>query len=747
MLKILSVEEENELLTLRMGLLRQKVRNFIFESKGNKNAFFPLLRLFLLAENYNAEEAIPYDEIKRNLHDQLKLNQIVQAFRSKIRIYDDEIKNIVLRGQKIRAGYGPLYPAFFKNKDRIYLKIKETSSGFLYLSKFVEDINQTIPQTEQYKVVESGFSFLIQSSKDQCCSSHLVGTKAGRFLKKQSDFSSQILTRVSLSSFAEDFVSYFNSIHSYNDYLSTYSKFKNKSRFCFPRALMTPVLFYGLKEKGAIFSLDDLKSRLSDLQAYYTNCYQNFHLMQAIHKGNELSDETIDMLVLSKFPTDIAKMSAYTEYAKNEWGSCLVPGGINAHHLPNEIGKGVFVAFGVNSKNPAKKLARISVKPYRNEQGDVYFKSGYMYGAKIPEVHEQLDLFLAQYQKKSRGAFSLVDGCYKDAEAETHYFEMDEFDILKHQNLDFSEGVDGRIGVGNCQRKKYPFTREFESIMNLMFDSRPKVSVATDGVEPYVSFKNMDIYGIFECYYFSKKHVNLLPYHTDELCLVSSNICDFKGINKRYFALRMHLSNSLKSLEGLCPYCSEVSFTRMQIKTPVFKLPPSVQNFESGVTTFETPHLDLSELTGVVQIGESDLRGVEKISLPKKADKVELLFLRFPSSISLDISGVKEFEFMPLNEVVLKDFKLSDGLKKISMTNVSFPEGTELDFSNCHKGVYLSNLSLENVTKLILPKEAKVYLKDVVLPYNMDAKKVIARGGYNFQQTRIAPFERGMERS
>ena len=130
MLKILSVEEENELLTLRMGLLRQKVRNFIFENKGNKNAFFPLLRLFLLAENYNAEEAIPYDEIKRNLHDQLKLNQIVQAFRSKIRIYDDEIKNIVLRGQKIRAGYKPLYPAFFKNKDRIYLKIKEASSGF-----------------------------------------------------------------------------------------------------------------------------------------------------------------------------------------------------------------------------------------------------------------------------------------------------------------------------------------------------------------------------------------------------------------------------------------------------------------------------------------------------------------------------------------------------------------------------------------------------------------------------------------
>ena len=746
MLKILSVEEEKELLTLRMELLRQKVKKFLHENNGAKNAFFPLFRLFLLAENYNAEDVVPYDEIKKNLGDRFKLEKLVQEFLSKIRIYDDDIKNIVLRGQKIRVGYKPLYPAFFKNKDRIYLKIKEASSGFLYLSKLVEDINQTVPQSEQYKVVESGFSFLIQSPKDQRCRTHLVGTKAGRFLKKQSDFSSQILTRVSLSSFVEDFVSYFNSIHSYNDYISTYSKFKNKSRFYLPRALMTPVLFYGMKEKGDISSLDDLKSRLSDLQAYYTSCYQNFHLMQAIHKGNELSDSTIDMLVLSKFPTDIAKMSAYAEYSKNEWGSCLVPGGINAHHLPDEIGKGVFVAFGINSKNPAKKLARISVKPYRNEQGDVYFKSGYMYGLKIPEVHEQLDSFLAQYQKKSRGAFSLVEGCYKDAEAETHYFEMDEFDILKHQKLSCSEGVEGRIGVGNPQRKKYSFTREFESIMDLMFDSRPKVSVATDGVEPYVSFKNMDIYGIFECYYFSKKRVDLLPYHADELCLLSSNIHDFKGVNKRYFALKMHLSNSLKSLEGISPYCSDVSFTRMQIKTPVFKLPSVVRNFESGVTTFETGHLDLSEATGVVRIGESDLRGVKEISLPQNADKVEFLFLRFPSLISLDISGVKEFEFMPLNGVVLKDFKLGEGLKKISMTYVSFSQGTELDFSNCCKGVYLNNLSLENVTKLLLPKDAKVCLNDVVLPYNMDAKKVIARGGYNLQQAKLTTFERGMER-
>lgn len=746
MLKLLSAEEEKDFLDFRIKRVKKKVQRFLFENKGDKKAFFPIFRLFLLAENYAAEDLIPYDKIKQNLNDLALLNQLVRDFRAQVRYYDNDIQKIVLKGQKLREGYKPSYPSFFQDKERVYLKINPVSSGFLFLKNLIDKINLSIPKGESVKVVEKGFSFLVQSAKDQKCHTHVIGTKAGRFLKKQSDFLSQILTRVSSSNAVEDFVSYLNGIHSYQDYLNTYSKFKSRSRFSMPRALMTPVLFYEVKAKGAFVSSDDLKNRLFNLREFYSKQYQDFHLMQAVHKGNEQKNDIIDMLVLSKYPSDIAKMSAYAEYSKDEWASCLTPKGINSHYLPEEIGNGVFVAFGINSKNPAKKLARISIKPFVNENGNVYFKSGYMYGLKIPAVREQLDEFLSQYQPKLRGAFTLVDGCYKDAEAETHYFEMDEFDILKHQKLSCSEGVEGRIGVGNPQRKKYSFTREFESIMDLMFDSRPKVSVATDGVEPYVSFKNMDIYGIFECYYFSKKHVNLLPYHADELCLLSSNIHDFKGVNKRYFALKMHLSNSLKSLEGISPYCSDVSFTRMQIKTPVFKLPSVVRNFESGVTTFETGLLDLSEATGVIRIGESDLRGVKEISLPKKADKVEFLFLRFPSLISLDISGVKEFEFMPLNGVVLKDFKLGEGLKKISMTYVSFSQGTELDFSNCCKGVYLNNLSLENVTKLLLPKDAKVCLNDVVLPYNMDAKKVIARGGYNLQQAKLTTFERGMER-
>jgi len=735
MLKLLSPEEEKDFLDFRIKRVKKKVQRFLFENKGDKKAFFPIFRLFLLAENYAAEDLIPYDKIKQNLNDLALLNQLVRDFRTQVRYYDNDIQKIVLKGQKLREGYRPSYPSFFQDKERVYLKINPVSSGFLFLKNLIDKINLSIPNDESVKVVEKGFSFLVQSAKDQKCHTHVIGTKAGRFLKKQSDFLSQILTRVSSSNTAEDFVSYLNGIHSYQDYLNTYSKFKSRSCFSMPRALMTPVLFYEVMSKGALVSSDDLKNRLFNLREFYSKQYQDFHLMQAVHKGNEQKNDIIDMLVLSKYPSDIAKMSAYAEYSKDEWASCLTPKGINSHYLPEEIGNGVFVAFGINSKNPAKKLARISIKPFVNENGNVYFKSGYMYGLKIPAVREQLDEFLSQYQPRLRGAFSLFDGCYKDAEASTYYFNMDEYDILKHQNLIYSKGVDGRICVGNWNRKYLSLTAKLNAL-DAFFDSRPKLSVSSDGVASSVSFKNMDIYGIFECYYFSKKHQNLLPFHADELRLLSSNIHDFKGIKNRYFSLQMHLSNHLKSLEGLSLDCSDVSLCRMQITAPVFKLPPQVRNFESGVTKFNIDHLDLSHVTGSVQISESYLENVKEITLPKKAERVDLIFSTFPEELFLDIRGITSFMFAPFNCVSIHDFKMDNRVKRVHLTNVLLKETDVLDFSNCDE-VSLHNTSLKDVKKLILPKGKTVYLKGCDFPYPLKEEDIIRNGGYGLWQNKV----------
>lgn len=731
-MRILSKIEERELNNYRLESLKKQARTFLKEAGADETVLLELVRLFLLAQNYNAYALLPLDLIKKNLHSVSNMRQIVKDFRSQVRTYDKEIHQIVLSGMKIRHHYQPTYPSFFDTKDRIYVEIPMAQSGGLYLNEIMGEINADLPETEHLSVVQARGAFFVQSAKDKKCTTHLIGTKAGRFFQKQANFAGQLLNRANLSEYTNEFVRFLNAVHDYKGYFTGFSKFKQVASFKFPRALVTPVLFYALKAKGEILNVADLNSRLENIHQFYLKHYHDLHLMQAIHRGNEQKEGAIDMLIISKNPYDIAKMSAYADYAMNEWGSCLSPGGINSHYLPDEIGRGVFVVYGVNSKNPSQKLSRISVKPYVNEKGDVYFGPGYMYGLKIPAVQEALNAFLKPYQPKLRGAFSLQKGVYVDATTQDYYFNMDEYDILKHQGLDYYECVEGRTGVGNYRRKKVSLMSD--GCIDAFFDTRPKVNVSTDGIDKDVTFSNMDIFGVFCCYYLTKERSGLLPYHTDELRLVSSNMRDLKGVDTRYFALDIHLANHLKSLDGISSWCSDVSLTRTVIETPYFKTPHKVQNFKGGLLTLKTDCLDFSDMTQDIELGECDLLGVKKIILPKKGNKVEFLFTKLPSQMSFDASGIKRFRLMPVDTIKINTFNISEKLTELYLSNVEFGDMDMLDLSHLNK-VSFSKVSFENVQILLLPDEEKVsFHNNCKFPKGLESGIVAQNNGYGFSK-------------
>ncbi len=731
-MRILSELEERELNNHRLGSLKKQARTFLKEAGADETVLLELVRLFLLAQNYNAHALLPLDLIKKNLHSVSNMRQIVKDFLNQVRPYDKEIHKIVLKGMQIRHHYQPTYPSFFDTKDRIYVEIPMAQSGGLYLNDIVAKINATLPEAEHLNIVQARGAFFVQSSKDQQCTTHLIGTKAGRFLKKQANFVGQLLNRANLSEYTNEFVRFLNAVHDYKGYFTGFSKFKQVASFKFPRALVTPVLFYALKAKGEILNVADLNSRLENIHQFYLKHYHDLHLMQAIHRGNEQKEGAIDMLIISKNPYDIAKMSAYADYAMNEWGSCLSPGGINSHYLPDEIGRGVFVVYGVNSKNPSQKLSRISVKPYVNEKGDVYFGPGYMYGLKIPAVQEALNAFLKPYQPKLRGVFSLQKGVYVDATTQDYYFNMDEYDILKHQGLDYYECVEGRTGVGNYRRKKVSLMNN--DCLDAFFDTRPKLSISTDGVDKDVTFSNMDIFGVFCCYYLTKERSGLLPYHADELRLISSNMRDLKGIDTRYFALDIHLANHLKSLEGISSYCSEVSLTRTAIETPYFKTPNKIQNFRGGILTLKTDCLDFSDMTRDIEIGESDLSGVKKIILPKKGDKVDFFFTKFPNQMSFDASGIKKLRLMAAGTLQINAFDVSERLTELVLSNVEFGDMDMLDLSHLNH-VSFSNVSFKNVQMLLLPDEENVsFHNGCQFPKGLESDIVAKGNGYGFSK-------------
>lgn len=733
-MRILSKEEVNHLFQRRLLCLKEQAYSFLIKNKFDPSPknIFHVFRIFLLAQNYNAEDLIPYDELKRALSDEKKILAFIQKFRRDIQNYQQEIKGIVKKGVSIRVENNPVFPSFFDKSDRVYLKINTAGSEIFFVKEKIDEINFVLPVEKQLKVVLHFNDILIQTEKDQRVLNKTIGIKAGRFFKKQMFFISRLLNSRMLSSIEGrlNFLTVLKHANTYNEYVKNYSNYKKNNPFLFPRSFLTQEVFYALKKDFILIEKDDsLIDFLYRLRSFYQETFNHLHLMQTSSQSACRRDEVIDLLILSKSPTDIAGMSAYADYAKNEWGSCLSPGGINAHYLPAEIGNGVFVVFGVNSANPNKKLARISVKPYINENGAVYFGAGFMYGLMIPKVWETLNQFLSDYQPEKKGFFHLNENVYKDAVTENYYFKMNAFDIIEKHELEFKETSNNQVIVGDANKVSYQNLPKLMKIEELFFlqNYKKKFSVDLLGIEPDVSFSDMRFYLPFSCYHLNKEKAHVLPLFADELSLISPTISNFHGIKTDFNALSIHLTNHLKSLDGLSLKCRHIDLSRVKIKTPCFKMPTQVKNFIGCIVDLKADVLDMRETEGIVEWHESDLSFVREFRFSDKESEFILFATRTAPSLVLNFNGVKKVHFVPIQPVEIKDFsapKASD----LSLFNCDFLNEI-LDFSNCKK-ISCVGCSFKKVKRLILPAEAKICFKDCDFPLHLSEMDVMAKKGF-----------------
>ncbi len=731
---ILTSSEEKTFFKERLLTLKEQVLSFMKENhlQGSEKKILYLMRLFLLAQNYHAEDKISVPEIKKVFQDELKLKKYVSFFRKEVQIYQEEIKRIVHDGMKGRKDNKPVYPAFFNGKERVYLKINPVSSGGLYIKDMVDVLNNFLPADEQLNFVFSDDKILIQSEKERKVSHRTLGIKAGRFFKKEASFLTRILTSFSLMSQKEqvDFLSFFNSVGTYSDFKKKYVTFQKFHIDIFPRALMTKTSFYFFKRLGKIASFDEFIFKIKSQRDFYSKIYQNLHHMQTAHQTIDFNENVIDLIILSKSPYDIATMSAYNDYSKNEWASCMTPRGINAHYLPKEIANGVFVCYGVNSKNPWRRLARISIKPYINNQGAVYFGAGYMYGVMSPEAKEQLNTFLSAYQPEKKGCFSLQEDVYKDAVTDKYYFDMSATDIVSEQEIPFKKEPNGTIVVGHMAENTTPFFSKGIDIQNLFFEHHyiPKFEVDLLGIEKNVSFQNMTVYMPFSCYYLTKEKFSILPQHVNELQLTSPHIRDFKGLKTCFYGLEIHLTNFLKSFDGLPKTCSKIQLLRTQIEASMLEIPQSVLSFEAGITTLKTPILDMRKNKGRIEWGESDLQSVKHFLFQREKGEFLLHFTKTAPRLDFDLAGLEKFYFMPLSPVEISSLKMRDNTKKVCFFNVVLKE-TKLDFSKVEE-VHFSHVSFEGVSTLLLPADEKVTISECVFPNGITEKDVLQNKGF-----------------
>lgn len=121
------------------------------------------------------------------------------------------------------------------------------------------------------------------------------------------------------------------------------------------------------------------------------------------------------MIIISRHPYDIAGMST-----DRGWDSCMnLYTGMNKKYVKQDILKGTIIAYlvSVRDKNINNPLARVLIKPYRSQQGDVTYFAGTVYGINNKNFKQTVQKWVDEKLNQNKaGIFKLTKGLYTDKE-------------------------------------------------------------------------------------------------------------------------------------------------------------------------------------------------------------------------------------------------------------------------------------------------------------------------------------------
>lgn len=688
-----------------------------------------LTRLFLLSQNYNIP--LQKDDLKPLVNNPSQLKIFATAFRKKANRYRAILEKYIENGIDLRHIKKTPYPKFLTKTDRLYVKIPTAYVGDSYIQKLIDDMNALLPKEAELSVIKQGTSFLIQTPKERR-SAQPIGQLAGRFLTKNTARLFKIQNAFhELGNLSEatktDFVNWFNTCHTHQEYVHSYPAFKKTHPDIFPRAYINATLFYQIKKHLGSIALKNVPAFIEatdTLQHFYTECRQALHDMQAGHIGNMQKQAAIDCLVFSKVPRDIALMSAYAPWEDEEWGHCMNPIGSNGSLIPKEIGLGSVIVYGINTQNPEQKLSRILLKPYRNQNGETYYGVSYMYGVNIPEIKEIIKDFLSPYQPPKVGHYKMVEGIYPDQEACDLYFTKTPEEFCDLIGADYEHDKDGTLimDLPPLYTSSTKWSKDEEQLYQTLTQPAQNIRLDMYGLTEEMSFQNVHVMGTVVCSNVTKSTLHKLPQSCSRLELEQSNLRSLSSLHTNTAALKVSLTNRLKSLDGLPPFCRDVTFSRTKIKTKYFAIPHQVQDFSMGMSEFEGDTFDLSACTGEVKIIESTLNA-KQILWPQKANFLQVFAIPCPNQQVLDFSGIDDVYFAPVTRMTPTEIKLNPHASKLQMYNIVFPATKELDLSQMGKASFLScdftnvqsiklppYASLEDFSKCLLPPTIKTQL-------------------------------------
>ncbi|MBO7244268.1 MAG: hypothetical protein J6V53_03190 [Alphaproteobacteria bacterium] len=373
-----------------------------------------LSSFMLFCAKYNISEEYIRNNLKK-IQTLPLLNEFIQNEKKLITEKKLQEKKILLKGEIERRVRDYQTPDFFKNHQRIYIKINKIPDSYSFIRESVKFINNHLSEQMGISLICQQQTTFIKSqqgkTKEKVYYKYIITdnthteTKIGKFLHHFSQKTNDLIVFLKGLTANEviEFLSYFkdeNELSSaFQKKLNLFFKHKQASPLKF-----TPALF-SLVKKGMLMPEMEIIPYLSFFSKELLKIKTTIQELQTKSLENPITTSVEgDLILLSIHPKDIARISEYTD-----WETCMSYEGEYMHDLYFQIGCGSVVAYLVNSKNPYKKLSRILLKPYiqENEHLTQINRLNIFYQGEVKKKLKMIDcqISLLQNLKKTRQEF------------------------------------------------------------------------------------------------------------------------------------------------------------------------------------------------------------------------------------------------------------------------------------------------------------------------------------------------------
>ncbi len=393
MTAVLTAAEYNNLLKQRRLFLKETVEKFIksanihFVPNANREKIIAqCVKALILSDVFNAGTPIDVlEELAPHMSDIVSLQQAINKFNKRIQKYKYQLTMIRRNGTNLRQSYKPRYPELLEN-GRLAVKIEPIVPLTQQLTDVIDKINEMLPETKRVRfkttTVDGHTSFYVQDNRN-------TAQRMGHFLNKIGQDMKKMLADLKSSDWTEAVQSAFIETITKSEHPVTYETTEKGTRshniikmFNVAHKTNIPVsdiLFYFTKkafEQQPTF--DFLRLNLI-WQCRALTIVKNALTYQQVNRPpvKKDSEDAIDLLVFSKTAADISHMSAYTDY---ETDGCMCPTETQSSNIMYDIERGTIVVYGVNSRNPHKRLSRILLKPRYGKNKDKIYNIGRIHG-------------------------------------------------------------------------------------------------------------------------------------------------------------------------------------------------------------------------------------------------------------------------------------------------------------------------------------------------------------------------------